>query len=90
MVTYSEEIQFGEISAGVSVNDIEKLTEIAKNMVRVYGMSSLGPIQYADPQGNVFLGRDYTKGDYSAGVAVKLIKKFVRLLMSAMKIAVRS
>lgn len=30
-------------------------------MVRVYGMSSLGPIQYADPQGNVFLGRDYTR-----------------------------
>lgn len=71
----SEEIQFGEISAG-AVNDIEKLTEIAKNMVRVYGMSSLGPIQYADPQGNVFLGRDYTKGsDYSAGVAAEIDKE---------------
>lgn len=71
----AEEIQFGEISAG-AVNDIEKLTEIAKNMVRVYGMSSLGPIQYADPQGNVFLGRDYTKGsDYSAGVAAEIDKE---------------
>lgn len=71
----AEEIQFGEISAG-AVNDIEKLTEIAKNMVRAYGMSSLGPIQYADPQGNVFLGRDYTKGsDYSAGVAAEIDKE---------------
>lgn len=71
----AEEIQFGEISAG-AVNDIEKLTEIAKNMVRVYGMSSLGPIQYADPQGNVFLGRDYAKGsDYSAGVAAEIDKE---------------
>ncbi|WP_288577052.1 ATP-dependent zinc metalloprotease FtsH [uncultured Holdemanella sp.] len=71
----AEEIQFGEISAG-AVNDIEKLTEIAKNMVRVYGMSSLGPIQYADPQGNVFLGRDYIKGsDYSAGVAAEIDKE---------------
>ena len=71
----AEEIQFGEISAG-ALNDIEKLTEIAKNMVRVYGMSSLGPIQYADPQGNVFLGRDYTKGsDYSAGVAAEIDKE---------------
>lgn len=71
----AEEIQFGEISAG-AVNDIENLTEIAKNMVRVYGMSSLGPIQYADPQGNVFLGRDYTKGsDYSAGVAAEIDKE---------------
>ena len=76
----AEEIQFGEISAG-AVNDIEKLTEIAKNMVRVYGMSSLGPIQYADPQGNVFLGRDYTKGsDYSAGVAA-VIDKEVRAIV---------
>lgn len=71
----AEEIQFGEISAG-AVNDIEKLTEIAKNMVRVYGMSSLGPIQYADPQGNVFLGRDYTRGsDYSVGVAAEIDKE---------------
>ena len=71
----AEEIQFGEISAG-AVNDIEKLTEIAKNMVRVYGMSSLGPIQYADPQGNVFLGRYYTTGsDYSAGVAAEIDKE---------------
>lgn len=76
----AEEIQFGEISAG-AVNDIEKLTEIAKNMVRVYGMSSLGPIQYADPQGNVFLGRDYTKGsDYSAGVAAEIDKE-VRVIV---------
>lgn len=68
----AEEIVFGEVSGG-AVNDIEKLTAIAKNMVRVYGMSSLGPIQYANPEGNVFLGRDYTKGsDYSVGVATEI------------------
>ena len=55
----AEELVFGEVSAG-AVNDIEQLTKIAKNMVRVYGMSSLGPIQYADPQGNVFLAVSYT------------------------------
>ncbi|MDO4465599.1 MAG: ATP-dependent zinc metalloprotease FtsH [Bacillota bacterium] len=78
----AEEIVFGEISAG-AVNDIERLTEIAKNMVRVYGMSSLGPIQYANPQGNVFLGRDYTKGsDYSAGVAAEIDKE-VRAIVDA-------
>lgn len=71
----AEEIVFGEISAG-AINDIEQLTSIAKNMVRVYGMSSLGPIQYADPSGNVFLGRDYNKGsDYSAGVATEIDKE---------------
>lgn len=40
---------------------ILKINRNCQNMVRVYGMSSLGPIQYADPQGNVFLGRDYTR-----------------------------
>ena len=71
----AEEIVFGEVSAR-AVNDIEQLTKIAKNMVRVYGMSSLGPIQYADPQGNVFLGRDYTQGSsYSDGVADEIDKE---------------
>ncbi len=68
----SEELVFGEISAG-AVNDIEKITKIAKAMVRVFGMSALGPIQYADPQGNVFLGRDYNQGAaYSGEVAFEI------------------
>ena len=76
----AEEIVFGEISAG-AVNDIEKITKIAKAMVRVYGMSSLGPIQYANPTGNVFLGRDYNNGsDYSMGVATEIDKE-VRLIV---------
>ncbi len=71
----AEELVFGEVSAG-AINDIEQLTKIAKNMVRVYGMSSLGPIQYADPQGNVFVGRDYTQGgSYSDGVADEIDKE---------------
>ena len=76
----AEELVFGEISAG-AVNDIEKLTKIAKAMVRVYGMSALGPIQYANPTGNVFLGRDYNNGsDYSMGVATEIDKE-VRLIV---------
>ena len=76
----AEELVFGEISAG-AVNDIERLTEIAKNMVRVYGMSSLGPIQYANPQGNVFLGRDYTQGgNYSVGVAEEIDKEVRKIV----------
>lgn len=76
----SEQLVFGEVSAG-AVNDIEQLTKIAKNMVRVYGMSSLGPIQYADPQGNVFLGRDYTSGgSYSDGVAGEIDKEVRKIV----------
>ena len=76
----AEQLVFGEVSAG-AINDIEQLTKIAKNMVRVYGMSELGPIQYADPQGNVFLGRDYASGgNYSDGVAGE-IDKAVRTIV---------
>ena len=57
----AEEVMFDEVSAGAS-NDIQKATKIAKAMVRSWGMSSLGPIQYDDGTGNVFLGRDYGSG----------------------------
>ena len=76
----AENLVFGEVSAG-AINDIEQLTKLAKNMVRVYGMSSLGPIQYADPQGNVFLGRDYTQGgSYSEGVAGEIDKEVRKIV----------
>ena len=55
----SEEIFFGDVSTGAS-NDIERATHIARSMVTELGMSSLGPIQYEQAGGNVFLGRDYT------------------------------
>ena len=76
----AEQMVFGEVSGG-AVNDIEQLTKIAKSMVRVFGMSSLGPIQYADPTGNVFLGRDYTQGSsYSDGVADQIDKEVRKIV----------
>ena len=53
----SEEIFFGDVSTGAS-NDIEVATRLARAMVTEYGMSSLGPVQYDQNQGSVFLGRD--------------------------------
>ncbi|WP_019214582.1 ATP-dependent zinc metalloprotease FtsH [Fenollaria massiliensis] len=55
----AEEIIFKDISTGAS-NDIERATDIAKNMVTVYGMSDkLGPVCYDNEGENVFIGRDY-------------------------------
>ena len=56
----AEEIVFNEITTG-AYNDIERATKIARAMVAEYGMSDLGPIQYEQQSGNVFLGRDYLK-----------------------------
>ena len=76
-----EEVVFNEISAGAS-NDIQQATKIAKAMVRSYGMSKLGPIQYADDSGNVFLGRDYSSNsaNYSSEIAFEIDKEVRRII----------
>ena len=54
------ELVFGEITTGAH-NDFEKATKIARAMVTEYGMSDLGPLQFEQQEGSVFLGRDYNK-----------------------------
>ncbi len=59
----AEEIVFGEddVTTGAS-NDIERATEIAHKMVKLWGMSSvMGPMSYGEEEGEVFLGRQVTK-----------------------------
>ncbi len=50
----AEEIFIGEVSTGAS-NDLKQATDIAKMMVRDYGMSSLGPVALGQEQGPGFL-----------------------------------
>lgn len=59
----AEEIIFGAdaVTTGAS-NDIERATEIARNMVTKWGLSeALGPLTYGEEQGEVFLGRSMTQ-----------------------------
>lgn len=59
----AEEIIFGvdAVTTGAS-NDIERATEIARNMVTKWGLSEkLGPLTYAEDDGEVFLGKSVTK-----------------------------
>ena len=56
----AEELVLGEITTGAH-NDFEKATKIARAMVTEYGMSDLGPLQFEQQEGSVFLGRDYNK-----------------------------
>ena len=68
----AEEITFNEVSTGAS-NDFQQATKIARAMVTEYGMSNLGPMQYEQPQGSVFLGRDYLKDkNFSDQVALEI------------------
>lgn len=59
----AEEIIFGidKVTTGAS-NDIERATDIARNMVTKWGLSDkLGPLTYGEDDGEVFLGRSVTK-----------------------------
>lgn len=59
----AEEMIFGweEVSTGAS-NDIERATELARNMVTKWGLSQrLGPLAYSEEEGEVFLGRSVTQ-----------------------------
>ena len=76
----AEEITFSDISTGAS-NDFENATKIARAMVTEYGMSDLGPIQYEQPNGSIFLGRDYLKDkNFSDQVALEIDKE-VRIII---------
>src|SRR4029079_2968968 len=58
-----EELIFGadSVTTGAS-NDIERATELARNMVTKWGLSDkLGPLTYSEDQGEVFLGRQVTQ-----------------------------
>jgi cell division protease FtsH len=80
----AEELRFTDPSTGAS-SDIEKATNLARQMVMEYGMSDrLGPLQYGKPDGEVFLGRDYTRGqDLSNEVAAAIDEEVRKLITQA-------
>ena len=79
----AEKIVFDDISGGAS-NDIQRATQIARNMVMKYGMSDkLGPILYGSEHSSdeVFLGRDFNSDkNYSEETAALIDKEIKRII----------
>ncbi len=76
----AEELIFSDVTTGAH-NDFQQATRLARAMVTEYGMSSLGPVQYEQPSGNVFLGRDYLKEkNFSDQVALEIDKEVRRII----------
>ncbi len=76
----AEELTFHEITTGAH-NDFEKATKIARAMVTEYGMSDLGPVQFEQQQGSVFLGRDYNKSrNFSGQVAFEIDQEMRKII----------
>lgn len=69
----AEKLVLDDISTGAS-NDIERATQVARNMVTRYGFSEkLGPVLYGSENDEVFLGRSYNQGrNYSENVAAEI------------------
>ena len=77
----AEEMFFDDVTTG-AVNDIERATNIARDMVTLYGMSDLGPIKYDSGNENVFLGRDYNSPSNVSGQVAFEIDDEVRKIIN--------
>ncbi len=80
----AEAIALGDISTGAS-NDLQRATELVRDMVAKYGMSdSIGPVVYDNQSGEVFLGRDYGRvNNYSEETSSKIDAEIERIMREA-------
>lgn len=79
----AEELIYGadKVSTGAS-NDIERATDIARKMVTQWGFSDkLGPLLYAEEEGEVFLGRSVTQTKHMSDETAKLIDNEIRQII---------
>jgi cell division protease FtsH len=79
----AEELVFGPayVTTGAA-NDIERATDIARNMVTKWGLSDrLGPLTYTEDDGEIFLGRSVTRHKQVSDVTAHAIDEEVRTLI---------
>ncbi|MYE26357.1 MAG: cell division protein FtsH, partial [Chloroflexi bacterium] len=77
----AEEIVFDDVTTGAA-NDIQQVTQIARRMVKMFGMSdSVGMVNYGDDSEQPFLGYAIASGrDYSDDTASKLDAEIKRII----------
>jgi cell division protease FtsH len=80
----AEEIIYGSerVTTGAS-NDIERATELARKMVTQWGMSErLGPMLYAEEDGEVFLGRSMAKAKHMSDDTARIIDTEIKQIIN--------
>lgn len=81
----AERLIFGEMTTGAS-NDLVRASELARKIVKEYGMSPLGPIAFGDKDELVFLGREISEQrNYSENVASKIDKEVEDIIKAGEK-----
>jgi len=85
----AEKLILNDISTGAS-NDIQRATEIARDMITRYGMNErLGPVVYGSGHGEVFLGRDFSNTpNYSEKIAAIIDEETLTIVNTAFDRAV--
>ena len=79
----AEKLKFGEITTGAS-NDLEKASQLARKLVKEYGMSSLGPISFGEKEEIIFLGKELgEQRNYSEKVAAQIDKEVENFIKTA-------
>jgi len=77
----AEEVFMGQMTTGAS-NDFERATAIARDIVTRYGMTdSLGPVVYAENEGEVFLGRSVTKTTHVSEATMQKVDAEIRSII---------
>ncbi len=81
----AEKIKFGEMTTGAS-NDLSRASEMARKLVKEYGMSSLGPISFGEKEELVFLGKEISEQrNYSEKVAERIDEEVDVIIKGAQK-----
>jgi cell division protease FtsH len=85
----AEEVFLGVVSTGAG-NDIERATELARQMVCEWGMSELGPLTFGKKEEQIFLGREISQHrDYSEDTAIKIDQEVRKLVTDGYNTAKR-
>ncbi len=85
----SEKVKFRDVTTGAS-DDLAKSSQLARNIVKVYGMSSLGPLVFGEKGTDVFWGNELGEiKNYSEEVALEIDKEVKKLINQAEKEAER-
>jgi len=81
----AEKLKFGEITTGAS-NDLERASDLARKLVKEYGMSPLGPVSFGEKEELVFLGKELgEQRNYSEKVAEKIDAEIAKFIGDAEK-----
>lgn len=85
----AEKLKFGEITTGAG-NDLEKVSILARKLVKEYGMSALGPISFSEGDNELFWEKEWAgQKSYSEETALRIDKEIEKFVNQAQATAER-